>query len=140
MAKRKLILILRSKSIAETPVNAGDLVQVFIKLQHEKRGKWTSAKPVLRFDKASGIVTVPGQNGKTIKAAVEDVRFAISDDELAVKYQEAIDAVDIALDDSVDVIADDTNAQSSLTEPENSDDGEIGPTHAEKVGDRVEVY
>ncbi len=25
-------------------------------------------------------------------------------------------------------------------EPENSDDGEIGPTHAVQVGDRVEVY
>ena len=120
--------------MAETPVNAADLVQVFIKLQHEKRGKWTSAKPVLSYDKASGIVTVPGQNSKTIKAAVEDVRFAISDDELAVKYQEAIDALDIALDDSVDVIADDTNAQRSLTEPENYDDDEIGPTHAGQVG------
>ncbi len=50
MAKLKVNLILRSKSIAETPVNASDLIQVFIKLQHENRGKWSCAKPVLSYE------------------------------------------------------------------------------------------
>ncbi len=39
MAKRKLNLILRSKSTSDIPLKIGDLVQVFIKLQHEKPGK-----------------------------------------------------------------------------------------------------
>lgn len=47
MVKPKLNLILRSKSTSESPVNAGDLVQVFIKIQHEKGGTCTSAEPVL---------------------------------------------------------------------------------------------
>ena len=139
MAKRKLNLILRSKATSEAPVKVGDLVQVFIKLQHEKRGKWTSAKPVLSYEKASGIVTVPGQNGKKIKAAVEDVRFAISDDELAVKYQEAIDVLDSCLSDSVDDLPEQEMVL-DLTEAEPGDNEEIGPTHNIEVGDRVEVY
>ena len=86
MAKRKLNLILKSKSRMVAPVRIGDLVQVFVKLQHEKRGKWSNAKPVLSFDKVSGTVTAPGQNSRTIKAAVEDVLFAITDNEIALKY------------------------------------------------------
>ena len=37
MAKRKLNLILKSKSNTVIPVRIGDLVQVFIKIQNEKR-------------------------------------------------------------------------------------------------------
>ena len=51
MAKRKLNLILKSKSTSLTPVQIGDLVQVFVKLQHEKRGRWSNPKPVLSYDK-----------------------------------------------------------------------------------------
>ena len=85
MAKRKLNLILKGKSRTVAPVPIDDLAPVFIKLQHGKRGKWSSTKPVLSYDKQSGSVTVPGQNGRTIKSSVEDVRFAITDNELALK-------------------------------------------------------
>ena len=139
MAKRKLNLILRSKSIQEPPVKVGDLVRVCIKLQHEKRGKCTSAKPVLSYDKASGILTVPGKNGKKIKAAVEDVRFSIVHDELAVNYQDAIDTLDIPLGESVDEIPD-QDAEPDLTESEPDYSGEICSTHSMEVGERVEVY
>ena len=63
-AKRKLNLILKSKSTSVAPVQIGDLVQVYTKLQHEKRGKWSNPKLVLSFGKISGTVTVPGRNGK----------------------------------------------------------------------------
>ncbi len=104
-AKRKLKLIPRSKSTTNLPINVGDLVQVFIKLQHENRGKWSSPKPVLSYDKSSGIVTVPGQNGRKIRTSVQDVRFAVTNDELAIQYQEAMDALDLALNDSVEPIS-----------------------------------
>ena len=39
MTKRKLNLILGSKSKTDPPVKVGDLVQVFIRLQYEKQGK-----------------------------------------------------------------------------------------------------
>ena len=94
---------------------------------------------MLSYDKASGIVTIPGQNGKKIKAAVEDVRFATVHDELAVNFQNAIDALDIALGESVDDMPD-QDAEPDLTESESADCGEIGPTHSIEVGDRVEVY
>lgn len=41
LAKRKLTLILRSKTFAESPIAVGDLVQILIKKEHEKRGKWS---------------------------------------------------------------------------------------------------
>ena len=139
MAKRKLNLILKSKSNTVIPVRIGDLVQVFIKLQHEKREKWSNAKPVLSYENQSGAVTVPGQNGRTIKAAVEDVRFAITNNEFSLKYQEASDIMDTALDKSIDSLNKDNSEQTddcvSITETD-----ELGLTHELRVGDKIEVY
>ena len=104
MTNRKLKLILKIKSTTVAPARIGDLVQVFIKLQREKRGKWYSAQLVLCYDKQSGTVTAPGQNGRTIKAAIQDVRFAITDYELALKHQEASDILDTSLNNSTDVV------------------------------------
>ena len=42
IAKRKFNLTLSSKSTSVTPIQIGDLVQVFVKLQHKKRGKWSN--------------------------------------------------------------------------------------------------
>ncbi len=84
----------------------GDIFQVFIKIQHEKRGKWSIPKPVLSYDERFGIDSVAGQNGRKINAAVDDVRFAVVDDELATKFQEANDTFDICLENSLDDIPD----------------------------------
>ena len=117
----------------------GDLVQVYIKLQNEKRGKWSDPKPISSYDMKSEIVTVPEKNGRKINGAVEDICFAISDNELAEKYQEATDSLEIALDQSID----------SLPEPievclssESSSDDEIGPKNPRKliIGDKIEVF
>ena len=61
------------------------------------------------------------------------MRFAISDDELAVQYQEAIDELDIALEDSVDDMPDE-DVELDLNEPEPADSEEIGSTHRIEVG------
>ena len=97
------------------------------------------AKSVLSYDKQSGTVTVPGQNGRTIKSAVEDVRFAITNNELALNYQEASDIMDTALDESIDSLNKDTLEKIddcvSITET-----NELVPTHELRVGDKIEVY
>ena len=126
MAKRKLNLTLKSKSTSVAPVQVGVLFQVYIKLQHEKHGKSSNPKPVISYDKMSGTITVPGQNGKKLTAAVEDIRFAITDNELALKYQEANDIMATALNESIDSITmtvNDTDDSVSSTEPD-----ELGPT------------
>ena len=139
MSKRKLNLILRSKSKTDTPVKIGDIVQVFVKLQHEKSGKWTNPKPVLNYDKQTGIVEVPGQNGRKIKAALEDVRFAVTDNEFAIKYQETVDSLDVSLGYSMDSITDES--PDMIHEPDDlSDRGEIGPTIDLNIGGKIEVY
>ena len=75
LSKRKLRFILRSKAIENSLAEIYDLVQVFIKLQNEKRGSWTQAKPVFPYDKSLAIVMVPGKNGKKIDVSVEVVRL-----------------------------------------------------------------
>ena len=112
---------------------------MYIELQNEKRGKWSSAKPVLSYNKASGVVSVPGQNGRKINAAVEDVRFTITEDELAIKIQEAVDALDIIIDESVDELPD-NQPELGQDEVQQSDNGEMCPTLRITEGDRIDIY
>ena len=100
-AKRKLNLILKSKSIQELPIKIGDLVQVYTRLQNQKRGKWSDATPVLAIDPESRTVTVPGSAGRKRDAAIEDVRVAVCDNELATQIQSSIDVLYDDLDDNL---------------------------------------
>ena len=93
VAKRKLNLILKSKSIIELPISVGDIVEIYVKRQNDKRGKWSEPLPVLSYDKATGTVTVPSTDGRTRKAAVEDVRFSVSHNALATEIQHGIDLI-----------------------------------------------
>lgn len=102
IAKRRLTLILRSKSITDIPLHVGDQVQIYIKQQHEKRGKWSSPKVAISFDSEMGTVTVPGKNGRFVRAALEDVRPAITESNFALTIQEAIDSISTNLEDSLD--------------------------------------
>lgn len=105
-AKRKLNLILSSNSITEPPIRVGDLVQVYIKLQNQKRGSWRTLQPVLTYDSDSRTVTVPGSHGCKRQAAVEDVRHAVSASELASEIQVAIDSLNREIEDTFDSISD----------------------------------
>ena len=105
LAKRKLDLILRSNAVRDKPLSVGDIGNVHVKHDSQKRGAWSQAKPVLHFDVSSQTVTVPGAKGKYIQAATEDVRYAIYDaNELATAVQYAIDQCDRAIEDAVDDI------------------------------------
>lgn len=44
----------------------------------EKRGKWFSPSTDLKYDPSSWPVTFPSTNGKTMKAAVEDIKHSVS--------------------------------------------------------------
>ncbi len=48
LGKRKLTLILRSKSVQDVSVSGGDLVEIYLKQQNFQRGKW---KPVVSYDR-----------------------------------------------------------------------------------------
>lgn len=76
-ARRKLSLVLSSKSVSDTPTYVGEIVEVFIKKNCEKRGKWTKSLPLLSYDSDTGMVSLPEKRGKTFSAAVEGVRSAI---------------------------------------------------------------
>jgi len=60
-ARRKLALILKSKTVREIPLHVGDSVEIIQKKQHEKRGKWSSAKTILSFDPDARSIIVPGK-------------------------------------------------------------------------------
>lgn len=71
---RKLSLILKSKSVECDEFKLGSRVKVLIKSRKEKKCKCTELIIVLKFDKASGTITVSCSKGRKILAAVEDVR------------------------------------------------------------------
>lgn len=147
-AKRKLTLILRSKATTDNVVKAGDLVQVYLKNQKEKRGKWTDPRPVLSFDKISHSVTVPGKNGRTVNAAVEDVRLAVADNALARMIQESIDELQNALQIEIDEIPNDQKQGTignDQAPEDNESDHEVNASDdpmspKPNIGDSVEVY
>lgn len=87
-------LILRSKATIDAPISVGDHVKVFLKLGHEKRGRWLSPRPVLSYDHQARTVTVPGSKERTMSAAVEDVRPGIVENTFAKSVRESIDTLD----------------------------------------------
>lgn len=101
MLKKRLTRILRSKSPINKVFTADDLVEIFIKTPQRKRGRWTFARTVFSVDKDSGMITVPGANGMTVKAALEDVRLAINGDALAQLVRNANDVLDNDIEDLI---------------------------------------
>ena len=146
LAKRKLTRILRSKACTESAIQTGDLVQIYIKEQHAKRGNWSSPKVVLSIDKPSGTITVPGRKGRTVKAAVEDVRLAVTEDKFAQKVQESIDTLDRSIDECIDEICSDdaANGESNDDTQFNTDNDDQSDneqlTKLPTVGDSIDVY
>ena len=92
---------MRTKCTKDPVINAGNLVQVFIQNGKEKCGKWSSPHSVISVDNDSGIVTVPGSRGHKIRAAIEDTRVAIQDDDLASSVQESIDQLDDSASEAI---------------------------------------
>lgn len=81
---------------------SGDIVQIFFKLENQKRGKWLSSRAVLSNKKDNGTVTVPSSTDRTISAAIEDVLPAIIDDDIAATVQSGIDEIDAQMEYIID--------------------------------------
>ena len=119
IAKRKLNAILRAKTTLDKMIKPGDLIQVYIKQAHEKRGKWSTPKPVLKYDRDSQIVTVAGAKGKSINAGIEDVRHAIPYSiDIVAQVQKAIDECTESIAEFLDEDMNTTD-ESLATTPEN---------------------
>lgn len=105
IAKRKLHLMLRSKSPdTNITLKIGDLVQLFIKVPTDKRGKWTNPHPLVHYEKRVEAITVPGSNGKTISAAFEETRLYKNEEELPNLLSMSMDELDDMIDDDVQKI------------------------------------
>ncbi len=108
-ARRKLVLILKSNAIQELPIHIGDLVEVYVKKDHEKRGSWSTPKPVLSVNHEARSVTVPGKDQRVKTVSIEDLRPATPELGLAKTVQEGIDLLD-------DMLLDLTNATPTYEE------------------------
>lgn len=147
-AKRKLVRILSLKSPTDISVSPGDLVEIYIKQDKQKRGKWLSPRVILDFDPSTSSVTVPGSNGRTIRAAIEDVRHALSDVLFASIVRKANDEIDADIQEIVEQISSSqlngnvAESSSSLVRPISlpplfaSNEKSVEPN----VDDLIEVY
>lgn len=125
-------------------------VQVFFKAQFDKRGKWSSPRIVLSYNKNTGTVTVPGKNSRKIQATVEDLRLALPENSLSNTIKEGIDTIARSLDECMDTVSVDDDARVSVFGNEikcTDDEFEIGNGKdddrllpAPSVGDNIEVH
>lgn len=129
-------------------MSISDIVEIYIKKQNYKRGKWSGPKAVLALDPVTGTVTVPGANGRKDRAAAEDVRISVANSDLSSKIQESLDIMDDLLEEATDNIGDNDDAEYELSptvdnDPSDMDIGEHGiflTDETPKVGDPVEFY
>ena len=160
-ARRKLALILRSKAVNETPLTVGDMVEVYQKRDSEKRGKWSSPKPLLSVNHSARSVNVPGRNGREITVAFEDTRAALPQQSFAQLVQDGLDTLDDLTMDNLDMtstaieeldnanpddsdtaglITDDSpSSPSQIKEPNDDDFSTENPNAEPSVGDKVSV-
>ena len=159
-ARHKLALILSSKAVTEVPLPPGDLVEVYQKRDHEKRGKWSAPKSVTSVNHEARSVTVPCKNGRTINAAFEDTRTAVRQDSFAQMVQNSMDSMTkiiheqsagtVAASDSIAdrhnrfpktlEIGNNTPASSSETDAADADLSINSSNVVPNVGDRVSVF
>lgn len=102
LARRKLHLIMRTNVSPTQSFKVGDLIEIYIKRDPCKRGRWTSPRIVTSVDRDAGFVTVPGKNGKFVNAAFEDARLSLDEHSFAHSIKSAIDVVDNAISDTID--------------------------------------
>lgn len=103
MPKRKLNLILRTKSTNYQVIDPGDLVQLFIKNGHKNRGRCLSTRVVQQFDNSDGTVSSRGSNGRNVVPAFEDTRMAIVNDDFVASMIESIDNLSDEISESLDI-------------------------------------
>ena len=145
-ARRKLALILRSKAVTEEPISIGDLVEIYQKKEHEKRGKWSAPKPVISVNTNAHSVTVPGRNGRNITVAFEDIRSAVRQDSFTQMVKDSSDVMTEIIQDQIvaDSPSENTADASESSEKELGTDGTDLSIESSVVvpgvGDRIFVF
>lgn len=115
------------------------------------RGKWTTSKVVLSCYFTNSTVTVPGANGCTIRAAYEDVRFALPDESLPEIIHQANDELDDEIQELVSHVASkdveilpSQNDSIPMCNPSVFENTAIFSSNDDfnvpKIGDNLEVY
>lgn len=85
----------------ELPIPAGDMIEIYQKKQHEKRGKWSILKEILHVNHDARSVTIDEKRNKEVSVAIENVRPAILEETLAQTVQKGIDSLDELLDEVI---------------------------------------
>ena len=136
IAVRKLNAILRSKATIDKSIKIGDVVEVYRKQSHTKRGRWSQPTPVLAYNPSNQSITVTGPHGRTIQAALEDTRYAVNQQlDLATVIQQAIDSHSVCLDAALEQTDENPSDSSSFQScgPQSESDDE-DPTPNVPVG------
>lgn len=121
-----------------------------MKRNNQKRGKWLSPKIVLGCNHAYSTVTLPGANGRTISAATEDVREALSYESFSAKIRQVDDKLDDEIQDlllhlsskHVKFSADDENPGTDISPPTHEGSSiyaDVDLNTVPKFGDHIEV-
>lgn len=112
---------MRSNVYTNSQFKPGDLVQVFVQSGNEKRGTWSSPRQVLSIYTQARSVIVPGRAGISVCAAMEDVRAALDENELANAIQDSIDQLDFNLAPELDdgTATNDERPHQTEPDPEN---------------------
>lgn len=97
MDKRKLKNIFCRKYITDIPIAVGDLVDVYMRTDEQKRGRWYFPRWVLELCGASWTITIPDSSGRTMKLAFEDVWPSIAEDTFAALVRAANAELDAEL-------------------------------------------
>ena len=119
-AKRKLALILKSKSTVEQHVNVGDMIEVYKSTGMDKKGIWSRPKIVLSIDHEARSVVVPGKAGKRATVSIKDIRMALPEDSFAGTIQDALDKIDNVIEDQN--ISEDIGDQDEIDKTDEIDD------------------
>lgn len=98
-AKRTLTLILQKKDTHDIPIAIGYLVDLYVRLEGQRRGRLSSPLSVLAFNGYIWTTSVPLSHSRTMNTAIEDGRSSISDDSLAALVRSANDELDDGLDE-----------------------------------------
>ena len=101
-AKRKLELMLKTKSTSEVNIAVGDNVEVYSNNGMGKTGTQSTPRIVLLVDQDARTITIPAKGCKRAAVAVENVRLALLGVKSAHLVQSAIDSVDDSIDNAIE--------------------------------------
>lgn len=81
------------KATKYIPVKVDDLVEVCVRNEKKKRGKWSNSKTILDSDHENRNVTTSSKNERKARFAIEDIRLAIQDSHFSSSVQSSIDNI-----------------------------------------------